>query len=71
MHTSFREVLSYEEVTDLSSEQTAVDDLANAIVHANALLTKGDTDASMAVVQDAMNRINNIYQVSQAMNKTR
>jgi hypothetical protein len=70
LHASFRDVLSYEGVTDLSPEQAAIDDLANAIVRTNALLAKGNRVPSMAVLQNAMNRINNLYQVSQATKKT-
>lgn len=72
LHASFRDILSHGGVTDLSSEQIAIDDLADAIVRTNDLLAKGNgVPSSMAVLQNAMNRINDIYQVSQATKKAR
>lgn len=69
LHTAFKDVLSSGGVTDLSSEQAAVDQLANAIVRANALLAKGNVGTSMEILHDAVGRINDAYQVAQAAKK--
>lgn len=69
LHTAFRDVLSSGGAADLSTEQAAVDRLADAIVRANALLAKGNVGTSMAILHDAVGRINDAYQVAQDTKK--
>lgn len=69
LHIAFRDVLSSGGVADLSAEQIDVDRLADAIVRANAILAKGEVTTSMAIVHDAVSRVNDAYQVAQAAKK--
>lgn len=63
LHTAFRDVTAYGDLADLSAEQGAVNNLADAIVRANALLASGDASTAMAIARDALSRANGIYDV--------
>ncbi len=63
-HTAFREVAGWDPLTDSSARQTAVEQLADALVRANAALARGDERTFAAIARDAVNRavdISNVF----------
>ena len=66
---AFLSVTATSRVADLSSEQSVVDSLADAVVRANAALAKGDQHAFGVLARNAIARGKDMYTVFQVVRK--